>query len=158
MRECVARNLAAANVQGQRYSAVLMSDDGRSVLIPASMFAALRRAQRSTRRMGIPASHPLNDALQRCLALPGAISLAPTLEDVKARQLVPVVAIEGKIGTDTDCPVCLQPFGEEDCCKTRCGHAFHRVCVEKWVDHQHAVCQRERKAVEASCPVCRTTL
>lgn len=135
-----------------------MADNGSRVFLPASMFAALQRAQRSTRQMGIPTNHPLNAALQRCMALPGSISLAPTAEDLKINQLVDVVPIEGKIGSDTCCPVCLEPFGQTSCVKTRCCHAFHKSCVESWIDHQYEARNRRREPLEANCPVCRAIL
>ncbi|KAG6509584.1 probable E3 ubiquitin-protein ligase XERICO [Zingiber officinale] len=47
-----------------------------------------------------------------------------------------------------DCRVCLARF-EPDSVVNRlpCGHFFHKVCLEKWLDYQHA-----------TCPLCRTAV
>ncbi|XP_078438339.1 RING-H2 finger protein ATL56-like [Wolffia australiana] len=47
-----------------------------------------------------------------------------------------------------DCAVCLESFREGDRCRAlpRCGHSFHRACVDRWL------------VVAPLCPVCRTGL
>ena len=43
------------------------------------------------------------------------------------------------------CTICLTPF-ENNACKTKCGHFYHRECISKWW-------QRSEK-----CPVCQSAL
>lgn len=49
------------------------------------------------------------------------------------------------------CSICLNPF--EKTCKQkryvkrlRCGHVFHSVCIDKWID------------IKGTCPYCRNVL
>jgi hypothetical protein len=56
---------------------------------------------------------------------------------------------------DDTCAVCLSAICDEDSgVRTRrCGHSFHRACLQRWVQTSSA---REWTVVP-SCPVCRTT-
>ncbi|XP_066377156.1 RING-H2 finger protein ATL74-like [Miscanthus floridulus] len=44
-----------------------------------------------------------------------------------------------------DCPICLEPFGDDDGVRVvpACGHLYHAPCIDRWLD------------VRNSCPVCR---
>jgi len=60
----------------------------------------------------------------------------------------PRVVLEAVSCCDDDCAICLEPlkdgrFGGAG--QLRCGHAFHKECIARWLD---------RGAV--NCPVCRT--
>ena len=48
------------------------------------------------------------------------------------------------------CSVCLKPFGESDGTvkKVRCGHFFHRDCLEEILKRSGSLCK-------ARCPMCR---
>ncbi|BAF24035.1 probable E3 ubiquitin-protein ligase XERICO [Oryza sativa Japonica Group] len=47
-----------------------------------------------------------------------------------------------------DCRVCLARFEPESVVnRLPCGHLFHRACLEKWLDYDHA-----------TCPLCRHRL
>ncbi|KAJ8899414.1 hypothetical protein K2173_018388 [Erythroxylum novogranatense] len=47
-----------------------------------------------------------------------------------------------------DCSVCLTQFQpESEINRLSCGHLFHRVCLEKWLDYWNI-----------TCPLCRTPL
>uniref|UniRef100_A0A0A9BNE9 RING-type E3 ubiquitin transferase n=1 Tax=Arundo donax TaxID=35708 RepID=A0A0A9BNE9_ARUDO len=50
-----------------------------------------------------------------------------------------------KKGLPEDCPICLEPFGDDDGVRVvpACGHLFHAPCIDRWLD------------VRNSCPVCR---
>ncbi|XP_021753863.1 E3 ubiquitin-protein ligase RHA1B-like [Chenopodium quinoa] len=45
------------------------------------------------------------------------------------------------------CAVCLYDFRDHEEIRrlTNCGHIFHRVCVDRWMDHD-----------QITCPLCRT--
>ena len=45
-----------------------------------------------------------------------------------------------------DCSVCLSEFqeGEEIHILPRCNHVFHKLCLSRWLDHEHT-----------TCPLCR---
>lgn len=45
---------------------------------------------------------------------------------------------------DDDCTICYEVLKSEDTTLTRCGHLFHKVCIEKWI--------LERP----TCPVCNS--
>eukprot|EP00928_Gymnodinium_smaydae_P077588 TRINITY_DN6097_c0_g1_i3.p1 TRINITY_DN6097_c0_g1~~TRINITY_DN6097_c0_g1_i3.p1 ORF type:complete len:347 (-),score=37.85 TRINITY_DN6097_c0_g1_i3:209-1249(-) len=58
--------------------------------------------------------------------------------------------------THEDCPVCLCSI-DEDCVRTRCGHHYHRKCLDKYL----RTSQHEFSGVRANrsrCPVCRRPL
>lgn len=46
----------------------------------------------------------------------------------------------------TDCPICLNPIENTDCCTTECGHQFHSSCIFK------------NFTKSFSCPMCRKEL
>ncbi|KAK9089934.1 hypothetical protein Scep_029016 [Stephania cephalantha] len=47
-----------------------------------------------------------------------------------------------------DCSVCLARFKpDSQVSKLRCGHVFHKLCLEKWLDYWNF-----------TCPLCRTPL
>ncbi|CAN7012078.1 probable E3 ubiquitin-protein ligase XERICO [Brassica rapa] len=49
---------------------------------------------------------------------------------------------------DNECSVCLTKFEEgSEVNKLKCGHLFHKTCVEKWIDYWNI-----------TCPLCRTPL
>ncbi|KAL6905298.1 hypothetical protein ACP4OV_002899 [Aristida adscensionis] len=50
-----------------------------------------------------------------------------------------------KRGLPEDCPVCLEPFADDDGVRVvpACGHLYHAPCIDRWLD------------VRNSCPVCR---
>uniref|UniRef100_A0A0D3H835 RING-type domain-containing protein n=1 Tax=Oryza barthii TaxID=65489 RepID=A0A0D3H835_9ORYZ len=51
-------------------------------------------------------------------------------------------------GATADCRVCLVRFEAEAVVnRLPCGHIFHRACLEKWLDYDHA-----------TCPLCRHRL
>ncbi|KAL5581681.1 hypothetical protein UlMin_014123 [Ulmus minor] len=50
--------------------------------------------------------------------------------------------------TEHDCSVCLSQFEpESEINHLSCGHLFHKVCLEKWLDYWNI-----------TCPLCRTPL
>ncbi|KAK3405136.1 probable E3 ubiquitin-protein ligase XERICO [Eucalyptus grandis] len=58
---------------------------------------------------------------------------------------------------DRDCSVCLSEFmPESEISKLSCGHIFHRLCLEKWLDYWKITCPLCRKPMmveeEASSP------
>ncbi|VVA98364.1 unnamed protein product [Arabis nemorensis] len=49
---------------------------------------------------------------------------------------------------DNECSVCLSKFEEDsEINKLKCGHLFHKACLEKWIDYWNI-----------TCPLCRTPL
>ncbi|CDY27877.1 BnaA07g04670D [Brassica napus] len=49
---------------------------------------------------------------------------------------------------DNECSVCLSNFEEDsEINKLKCGHLFHKTCLEKWIDYWNI-----------TCPLCRTPL
>ena len=46
----------------------------------------------------------------------------------------------------TDCPICMEPLGNTNCCTTPCGHQF---CLECFVTHTKT---------KSNCPVCRADI
>ncbi|KAL5222915.1 hypothetical protein ABZP36_027628 [Zizania latifolia] len=54
----------------------------------------------------------------------------------------------GGAPSSPDCRVCLARFEPESVVnRLPCGHLFHRACLEKWLDYDHA-----------TCPLCRLRL
>jgi predicted nucleic acid-binding Zn finger protein len=55
--------------------------------------------------------------------------------------------IQRKPWVDTNCPICLEPFGQETVvyCQTTCGNNVHEICMLRW--------SQMNKTVE--CPLCR---
>ncbi|CAN8270582.1 unnamed protein product [Cochlearia groenlandica] len=53
-----------------------------------------------------------------------------------------------KLEEDNECSVCLSRFqGDSEINKLKCGHLFHKTCLEKWIDYWNI-----------TCPLCRTPL
>lgn len=49
---------------------------------------------------------------------------------------------------ENDCPVCLSEFEpKSEINRLSCGHLFHKVCLEKWLNY-----------LKVTCPLCRTPL
>ncbi|XP_061361227.1 brassinosteroid-responsive RING protein 1-like [Gastrolobium bilobum] len=79
----------------------------------------------------------------------------PTLSALLIREFLPVVSFLDLAGKSPAvvaenggcCAVCLSEFsGEEEIrCMANCKHIFHRVCVDRWIDHD-----------QKTCPLCRT--
>lgn len=70
---------------------------------------------------------------------PTAAALPPVLQYAAA-------ASSAKKGLlPEDCPICLEPFGDDDGVRVvpACGHLYHAPCIDRWLD------------VRNSCPVCR---
>ncbi|GLJ54742.1 hypothetical protein SUGI_1175880 [Cryptomeria japonica] len=55
----------------------------------------------------------------------------------------------GEMEPDVSCAVCLSSFAQDDEIRKLCNcrHIFHRVCLDKWVDHH-----------QTTCPLCRCSL
>lgn len=131
------------------------------VMLPASMMAALRRADQSIEGMGLGANHPLRHAIQHCQSLPGAISLSPLPHEVPEPQVFRVRRDEkGNVGEDTKCPICLGEFAEDEktVIKTKCGHTFHADCLHSWKLTQSDAAMRSGEPIRITCPSCRTEL
>ena len=132
------------------------------VMLPSSMMAALRRADRSVNQMGLGRQHPLREALRNCQSLPGAISLAPFRHEVPDPVVFEVHTDEnGAVGEDTKCPICLDDFSEDNnkiLIKTRCGHTFHATCLHAWKTTQINTAYRASEIPSVTCPSCRTVL
>ncbi|CAG7901148.1 hypothetical protein BRARA_G00433 [Brassica rapa] len=68
------------------------------------------------------------------------------------RNRTPTVKFESlckcKKQADNECSVCLSKFEEDsEINKLKCGHLFHKTCLEKWIDYWNI-----------TCPLCRTPL
>lgn len=68
----------------------------------------------------------------------------------KSRFAVKVLDNEALVNKDDDdneehCVVCLGELSEMTACELRCGHRFHKRCIEKWL----------RKASRPCCPLCQ---
>ena len=68
------------------------------------------------------------------------------------RNRTPTVKFESlckcKKQADNECSVCLSNFEEDsEINKLKCGHLFHKTCLEKWIDYWNI-----------TCPLCRTPL
>lgn len=83
-------------------------------------------------------------------------SSVPSVSADTIRDNLPLVAF-GKfterfsesIGDNDMCAVCLSSFEEEDQIRELCNcrHIFHRICLDKWLDHR-----------QTTCPLCRSSL
>lgn len=73
------------------------------------------------------------------LLRPAGAALPPETSYAGAR------ATKNKGGLPEDCPVCLEPFADEDGVRVvpACGHLYHTPCIDRWLDEHN------------SCPVCR---
>ncbi|KAJ4880919.1 putative E3 ubiquitin-protein ligase XERICO [Raphanus sativus] len=68
------------------------------------------------------------------------------------RNMTPTMKFESlckcKKQADNECSVCLSKFEEDsEINKLKCGHLFHKTCLEKWIDYWNI-----------TCPLCRTPL
>lgn len=80
----------------------------------------------------------------------------PSISADTIRDSLPVVAF-GKfpekfcasMRDDLVCSVCLSSFEEEEQIRELCNccHIFHRICLDKWLDHR-----------QTTCPLCRSSL
>ena len=52
----------------------------------------------------------------------------------------------------TECAICYDDLAPENTTGTKCGHYFHKSCMETWVTSRVASYQK------VSCPMCRTSL
>ncbi|TVU31793.1 hypothetical protein EJB05_23494, partial [Eragrostis curvula] len=70
---------------------------------------------------------------------PAGAALPPSVSYAGAR------ASAAKKGLPEDCPVCLEPFADDDGVRVvpACGHLYHTPCIDRWLDDHN------------SCPVCR---
>ncbi|KAI3812918.1 hypothetical protein L1987_17631 [Smallanthus sonchifolius] len=66
---------------------------------------------------------------------------------VLIRELLPVVKFSELVDPPESCAVCLYEFdaGDEIRRLTNCQHVFHRLCLDRWMDHN-----------QKTCPLCRT--
>lgn len=69
------------------------------------------------------------------------ISSLPTFKYDKSR-------VNGEIGDDEECSVCLEPFREGETVRElpRCRHLFHTECIDMWL-YSHV-----------TCPLCRSVI
>ncbi|KAF8728028.1 hypothetical protein HU200_018601 [Digitaria exilis] len=74
---------------------------------------------------------------------PSAAALPPVLPYVSA--ISEGSAKKGAVLFPEDCPICLEPFGDDDGVRVvpACGHLYHAPCIDRWLDMRN------------SCPVCR---
>uniref|UniRef100_A0A0D6QR27 RING-type domain-containing protein n=1 Tax=Araucaria cunninghamii TaxID=56994 RepID=A0A0D6QR27_ARACU len=65
------------------------------------------------------------------------------------RESLPVVAYQPPANTHLgECAICLCKFEEGDQIRELpCSHFFHRICLDKWLDHQ-----------QTTCPLCRSSV
>ncbi|OEL13720.1 hypothetical protein BAE44_0025260 [Dichanthelium oligosanthes] len=70
---------------------------------------------------------------------PSAAALPPVVSYASA------AAGAAKRGLPEDCPICLEPFADDDGVRVvpACGHLYHAPCIDRWLDMRN------------SCPVCR---
>ena len=47
---------------------------------------------------------------------------------------------------ESDCPVCYETIESKCCVTTKCGHSFHKKCLDEWKNRAN------------TCPMCRTEL
>ncbi|CAI0459441.1 unnamed protein product [Linum tenue] len=68
------------------------------------------------------------------------------IEEFRSRS--PPTRFDKVCRTEHDCSVCLTRFNpESEINRLSCGHIFHMVCLEKWLDYWNI-----------TCPLCRTPL
>lgn len=83
---------------------------------------------------------------------PYDVNLSPPLSYVEEfRNQNPAIKYETLLhceDAEHDCSVCLTEFEpQSDINNLSCGHLFHKVCLEKWLDY-----------LNVTCPLCRTPL
>ncbi|KAF5193557.1 E3 ubiquitin-protein ligase rha1b-like [Thalictrum thalictroides] len=76
--------------------------------------------------------------------------LRRSVSAVLLREILPVMKFEdldNKDSAQDSCAVCLYEFedNEEIRSLTNCRHIFHRICLDRWMDHD-----------QRTCPLCRT--
>lgn len=82
-------------------------------------------------------------------SLGSELAQLPAVAD-EIRQNLPVVPYEMPANNTQvgECAVCLCKFEEGDQIRELpCSHFFHRICLDKWLDHQ-----------QTTCPLCRLSL
>ncbi|KAL4500566.1 hypothetical protein ABPG72_002990 [Tetrahymena utriculariae] len=58
-------------------------------------------------------------------------------------------------GTHAECFICLNTYEEQDeLCKTKCGHVFHKNCMQAWVS-KNQVCPIDRNCIFDGKPICK---
>ena len=53
--------------------------------------------------------------------------------------------ISNKKITCSDCPICLEKLGFKEKRIFRCGHIYHKECIDKWFETTHSL----------KCPYCK---
>uniref|UniRef100_A0A0D9X988 RING-type domain-containing protein n=1 Tax=Leersia perrieri TaxID=77586 RepID=A0A0D9X988_9ORYZ len=89
------------------------------------------------------------DGDDQLAAIAAAAAVGPTLADRFRSSFSPARFGRRRCGgAAPDCRVCLARFEPESVVnRLPCGHLFHRACLEKWLDYDHA-----------TCPLCRHRL
>lgn len=78
----------------------------------------------------------------------GLAQLPPIAEEIRGSLPVTHYQSSPTNAHVVECAVCLSSFEEgDDIRQLPCCHFFHRVCVDKWLDHQ-----------QTTCPLCRASL
>ena len=103
-----------------------------------------------------PEGHPLASGqveLKYMTAREEDILTSPNLlkQGTAIDKLLEALIVDKKIKLDDDllkckssCPVCLEKFKDNEFKRElKCGHVFHKKCIDKWIKHQN------------SCPICR---
>lgn len=76
-----------------------------------------------------------------------SFSCFPPVESVDKYSYLPTVKVTSLSEHQEPCSICMESFVVGDVLrKTPCLHAFHRRCIDKWLD------------VKSHCPLCRTGL
>ncbi|KAF0909560.1 hypothetical protein E2562_037186 [Oryza meyeriana var. granulata] len=95
-----------------------------------------------------PAWEDGDDQLAAIAAAAAAAAGGPSLADRFRSRFRPARFGRRRAGSAPDCRVCLARFEPESVVnRLPCGHLFHRACLEKWLDYDHA-----------TCPLCRHRL
>ncbi|XP_040382839.1 probable E3 ubiquitin-protein ligase XERICO [Oryza brachyantha] len=104
--------------------------------------------------LGLPVPPAWEDGDDQLAAIAAAAAAAaaaaggPSLADRFRSRFRPARFGRRRAGSAPDCRVCLARFEPESVVnRLPCGHLFHRACLEKWLDYDHA-----------TCPLCRHRL
>ncbi|PIA49256.1 hypothetical protein AQUCO_01300245v1 [Aquilegia coerulea] len=76
--------------------------------------------------------------------------LPRSISAVLLREILPVMKfqdLDNKDSGQDSCAVCLYEFEDKEEIRslTNCRHIFHRICLDRWMDHD-----------QRTCPLCRT--